>query len=370
MRATRTLRHILTFAALTLAVTQAYAQNDPRSTTAGFKAACEAAGNRVVLNQSLTVNTGYTAGYPEQVTTGCRVELTNGAELVFDRVGLQFAGPLTIVGGSKSGVAMQESSLAGTTVNVSLTGDEGFIRTSFSRIDATTGNMTVALGTGAKMELFRYRYGIASRTNSTFYAAGALSITAGSKLSGSMNEVGLTAGGNISVRGNGAESELKYENSGSWSQTGSVSFVMAGARSKAEMSNSSFRGAGNVDVAMGQSESGLSLSNTTVTSGATAQVYVAGSKSELSLSNGSIVATGAVLISAAAGGTEGSLKAENVGISAGTPVRMVTGALGKTTAVQNRITGTGLVQIISDPSSGSCEAILNRITAPQQQICN
>ena len=68
-------------------------------------------------------------------------------------------------------------------------------------------------------------------------------------------------------------------------------------------------------------------------------------------------------------GYTGSLKVEGVGITATTPVRIVTGAQGKTIANNNRVTATGSVDFSSDPISGLCEAVGNSITAPTQRIC-
>jgi hypothetical protein len=352
-------------------------QPKPLETTAGWKTACETSpGNRVVLDQDTTVNVGASASAPLQVTTGCTIEMINDAEITFDKVGLSFAGPLTISGGFKSGVAMQEASLAAPSVNISLPSDEGYIRTSFSRIDATAGDMTVTLGRIAKMELFQYRFRIGpggpgtGGTNGTFAASGNLTVSAGDKLSATMNESVFLAGGSVTFNGNGAESELKVENSAMQATAGNLLVILRSPKSKLEAGNSALRAGADLDFATGQSESGVNLSNVTVNAGARVQIYGAGNKSEVKLSNGSVNAGGGIFISAAAGSTEGSLSVENGAYNATTPIRFITGAQGKTIVKDARITGTGLVDINTAPGSGVCEALGNRITAPQQQLCN
>jgi hypothetical protein len=350
------------YMALALGTASAYAQLTPLQSTAGFKRACEnSVGNRVVVSQDTTVSVGYPASYPEQVATACTVQLLNGAKLAFDKVGMQFAGGLTIVGGSKSGLELLEARLMAPAVNLQLTGEENSLRMAFSRIDASAGNFDLTLGRIAKIEMLRFRSDVPPYFGGTLVASGALTINAGERLSASINEVNL-----IADNANGAESEIKLENSGLRSFNASVNVLMRGSKSKAELSNSSVLAAGNIDLAMGQAESGLGLSNVNVQAGARAQIYAAGAKSEVSISNGRLTTGGGLFVSAAAGSTEGSLKVEGAIVNAGTPIRFVTGVGGKTAVNQNSIVGSGLVDIASP---GACEALGNRITAPQQQIC-
>jgi hypothetical protein len=358
----------LAITALVLGTASAYAQLTALQSTAGFKGACEnSIGNRVVVSQDTTVSVGYPASYPEQVATPCTVQLLNGAKLAFDKVGMQFAGGLTIVGGSKSALELLEARLMAPAVNVQLTGDENSLRMSFSRIDASAGSFNLTLGRTAKMELLRYRSDVMPYFRGTLVASGALTINAGERLSASLNEIVFIAGNEVTLNANGAESEIKLENSGLRSFNTHVTVLMRGSKSKAEFSNSGLLAAGNIDVAMGQTESGLSLSNVNVEAGARAQIYAAGAKSEVSVSNGRLTTRGGLFVSAAAGSTEGSLKVEGATVNAGTPIRFVSGVGGKTAVNQNSIVGTGLLDIAS---AGACEALGNRITAPQQQICN
>ncbi len=349
----------------------ASAQVNPLSTTAGFKAACERnPGNVVQITTDMAVNQGYPSGYPERVNTGCTIVLVGDSEIQFDKVGLAFAGPLVITGGSKTGVAMQQAGLSAPSVRMDFSGDEGYLRTSFSRIDATAGDVNITLGRIGQMELFNYITGGVPLTRATIAATGLVNITAGERLSASMNEVGIVAGGDLRFTATGSESSLKLENSGFLTYRGNLAVMMLGAKSKLEAGNSNLLAQfANIEVMLAQAESGMSLSNMTVNAVGSTQLVTAGTKSELGISNGTIRAGGGIFLSAAAGSTEGSLKVEGVGMSATTPVRLVTGVQGKTVANNNRIGGTGLVEFSTAPGSGLCEAVGNIITAPTQSIC-
>ena len=361
------------FAAIALlgAHAVATAQVNPLSTTAGLKAACERnPGNVVRITTDMSVSEGARALSPERVNTGCRIELVGDSEIQFDKVGLAFAGPLVITGGRMTGVAMQEASLAGTSVSLSLSGDEGYLRALSSRIDATAGNLTVSMGRIAKMEMMGFITSGVPLTGATLVATGAVTVSAGDKLSASFNEVGIIAGTDLRLTGTGMETELKLDNSTLLSYRGNVAVALLNTKSKLEAGNSSITArSGSVDLTLGQPESGMNLSNVAVSSKKNTQIYAAGSRSEVGLSNGTVAAGGGVFISAAAGSTDGGLKVEGVGITASTPVRIVTGAQGKTIANNNRVTATGSVDFSSDPISGLCEAVGNSITAPTQRIC-
>jgi hypothetical protein len=360
----------LATAAMLCVAAPAFAQLDPLSTTAGLKAACETRpGNVVALANSITVSVGYPAGYPEQVASGCTIALSNGAEIQFDKVGLAFAGPLVITGGTKSGLAMQEASLAAPAVRLTFSGEEGFLKTSFSRIDATAGDLLLTLPGTSKMELFNYRTGGAPLTRATLAASGALTITTGAKLSASMVEVGLVSGGDLGFTSNSFESEFKFENSGLLSFNGNATLRMNGSKSKFEFSNASLRApAGNLTMLTAFNESSISLSNVAVEAGASLRVDGQGTLSSVEVSNGSMVAGGTLVVAAAATLGTSSLKIDNGGYRAGTPIRFISGPNGKTGVYGAAVTGSGLVEV-STGAGGACEALGLRVTAPSPSLC-
>jgi hypothetical protein len=357
-------------AALAVAAGTTVAQVDPLTTTAGLRAACESRpGNSLTISTSITVNQGYPAGYPEPVATGCAITLTNGASIQFDKVGMAFAGPLIIGGGAQSGVTMQEASLAAPTVTLKFTTTESFLQTSFSRIDATAGDLKIELPGKSKMELFQYRTGGVPLTRATLAATGAVSIVTTNGLSAALIEAGIVAGGNLSFLSRAQESSMKVENSGLHSFNGNVAMRMQGSKSNFEFSNSSVRAPlGNLSIATTFNESAIGLSNVTLEAGVNATVNAEGSLSKVEISNGSMVAGGALLVAAAPALGTSSLKVDNGAYRGGTPVRFLTGPNGSTGVYGAAIQGSGHVRIATG-AGGNCEALLNRITSLTQAVC-
>jgi hypothetical protein len=366
----RPLRTALATAALSLVAGAAFGQVDPLTTTAGLKAACETRpGNAVTISNSITVNQGYPAGYPERVATGCTITLTNGASIQFDKVGLAFAGPLTIGGGTKSGISMQEASLAGTSVALRFSGAEAYLQTSFSRIDATAGNLTVQLPSTSKMELFNYRTDGVPLTRATLAATGSISITGADRLSAAFVEAGIAAGGNIDFLTTSFEPSVKFENGGVLSFGGNVSMRLHGSKGKFEFSNGNVRAPlGNLSITTAFNESSIGLSNVTIEAGRNVVVHAEGTKSVLEVSNGSMVAGGTMMLGAAALLGDSEMKVGNGAYRAATPIQFLSGANGATGVYGATILGTGLVQIATG-AGGKCEALLNRITAVTQSVC-
>jgi hypothetical protein len=275
------------------------AQVDPLTTTAGFKAACEKPGNTVRITTDFTVNAGYRAGYPEQVATGCTIELVGDSEIKFDNVGLKFADPLVILGGDKTGVALQRASLAGTSVVIDLIGVEHSIKTEFSRIDATAGNLEINVGDIAKMELMGSITGGVPLTRAALAATGNLSVSGGQKLTIGLKEVGLASGQLLSITARGAESEVLLDDSPALSFTGGIAFAVQGVKSKFNMSNGGItaRG-GDISITAAQGESGIALSNVMTNSSANTVVSGSGFKSDVGISNARSTAGGSLVVSA------------------------------------------------------------------------
>jgi hypothetical protein len=303
------------------------------------------------------------------VATGCAITLTNGASIQFDKVGIAFAGPLTIVGGTKSGISMQEASLAGTSVSLLFSGAEAALQTSFSRIDATAGDLTLRLPSTSKMELFNYRTDGVPLTRSTLAATGSVSITGADRLSAAFVEAGIAAGGNIDFLTTSFEPSVKFENAGLLSFNGSVSMRLHGSKGKFEFSNSSLRApVGDLSLTTAFNESSIGLSDVTVQAGRNLVVHAEGTKSKVEVSNGSMVAGGSLFVGAAALLGDSEMKVSNGAYRAATPIQFLSGANGATGVYGASIMGTGQVQI-GTGVGGKCEALLNRITAVTQAIC-
>lgn len=355
---------------LGLSALPAAAQVHPLSTTAGLKAACEGnAGNLVVISSDIAVNVGYPADSPQQVSTGCRIELTAGADIQFDKVGLAFAGPLVIAGGAQAGLQMQEASLAAPNVLVQLTNLEGNIKMEYSRIDATAGNLDVRLDVISKIEVIGSRTGGAPSSQAAFAATGNISIAATRLHTAVYKDTGIVAGGTIAFTAPGSDISIGFENSGAYAYNGDIRLDLAFNRNKVEINNASLIAvAGQVSLVTHGAESLLSASNTAVQAGTSVQVTSMGPKGEVKVGNGSIVAGGNILLEGATANFDGTLLVDNVQISGGSDIRMLTGFRGKTMVFGNRITGAGLVQAATK-TWGVCEANNNQVTAPLAQLC-
>lgn len=353
-----------------LAALPAAAQLNPLSTTAGLKAACERnAGNVVVISSDIAVNIGYPADYPEQVRTGCRIELMGGADIQFDKVGLAFAGPLVINGAAQSGMQLQEASLAAPWVLVQLVNLEGAIKLEYSRIDATAGDVDMRLGPTSKIEVVGWRPGGAPLSRAALAATGNVSVRSERNHSAVYKDTGFVAGGAVKVTAAGSDSSIGFENSGAYAYRGDVAFDLTWNRSKFETSNATFTAAaGHVLLAVRGAESMVSASNTAVQSGASTRVISTGPKGEVKYSNGSIRAGGSVALEGYTAGFDGSLLVDNVQINGGGDIRMLSGYRGKTMVYGNRITGGRLVQAATS-TWGFCEAKDNQVTAPLVQLC-
>ncbi|MES2714122.1 MAG: hypothetical protein V4795_00055 [Pseudomonadota bacterium] len=348
----------------------ALAQVDPISTTAGLKAACEGnAGNLVVITSGVTVNTGYPAGAPEQVRSGCRIQLTGGASMQFDKVGLAFAGPLAIIADSKSSLQLQEASLAAPQVLVQFTHMDSGVKMEQSRIDATAGHLDLQIGIGNKIEVSGARTAGVPLSRAAFAATGHVRISASRLHSAVYKDTGMVAGGTVSVTASGADTSIVFDNSGAHAYNGDVRFDLTSSRSKLEASNAAFTAvAGHVALSMRGAEGGLKLSGTAVQAGASAQVISTGPKTEVLVDGGSITARGSILLEGYTAGFDGVLLVSNLQISGGSDVRMLTGLRGKTMVFDNRINAAGLVQSATR-TWGVCEANNNQVTAPLVQLC-
>lgn len=355
---------------LGLSALPAAAQVHPLSTTAGLKAACEGnAGNVVVISSDITVNIGYPADSPQPVSTGCRIELTADADIQFDKVGLAFAGPLVIVGGAKSGLQMQEASLAGRSVLVQFTNVEGSVKMEYSRIDATAGNLDLRFESFSKIEIVGSRTAGAPLSRAALAATGNIGIAPTRLHTAVYKDTGIVAGGTIAVTAPGSDISIGFENSGAYAYNGDIRLDLAFNRNKVEINNATLTAAaGQVSLVTRGAESLISASNTAVRAGTSVQVNSMGPKGEVKVGNGSIAAGGSILLEGATANFDGTLLVENVQISGGGDIRLLSGLRGKTVVSGNRITGAGLVQAATR-TWGVCEAKDNQVTAPLIQLC-
>lgn len=358
--------HVLAWAALPAA-----AQVNPLSTTAGLKAACERnPGNVVVVASDLSVNTGSTADAPTRVNTGCRIELAGGADLQFDKVGLSFAGPLTVIGSAQAGLQMQEARLSAPRVQVLLTEVEGSVKMENSRIDASAGSLDLRLGQKGKLEISGARAGGSPPSQAALAATGDLRVESSRYHSGVYKDTGLVAGGSVDLTAPSPDTSIVFENSGAYAYRGQVRFDLALSWCKLEISNASLTAlAGDVALAVRGADCVLTASNTAVQAGGGVRVLGTGPKAEVLYGGGSITAGGGgILMEANVLGFDGNLLLANNQLRSGGDVFLRSGNRGKTSVFDNRITAARGVEA-STRFLGVCEAGNNQVTAPQLRIC-
>lgn len=348
----------------------AAAQVHVLSTTAGLKAACENnPGNLVVLSTDLTVSVGFPADAPEPVRSGCRIQLSNGAKIQFDKVGLAFAGPLVMSGGAQSGVQMQEARIVATDVHLDLANRENFLQMENSRIEATAGHLKVQLLSLAKLEVSGARSGGVPLSVAAFAASGDIGLTAGRNLSAVFKSTGWVAGGSVAITATGSESSIGMENSGAHAARGDVRFDMTYNKSKLEAKNSTLTAVlGHVLMAVRGAECSVAAFDTHIQAGASAQVLSSGPTSEVKVAGGSVAAGSAIALEASTANFDGSLVVEGVQLSAGTDVGLNSGLRGKTLVFGNRVNANGAVRATTR-TWGICEAKDNLVAAPAAQMC-
>ncbi len=346
------------------------AQLLPLSTTAGLKAACEGHPGHVVrVTSSVTVSVGSPADYPEQVRSACRIELIGGAGIQFDKVGLAFAGPLVIVGGSKSELQMQEAALAARHVRLDLSGEEGGIKMDRSRVDATTGALEMALGTKAKLEVIGWRDGGEPRSRAAWAARGKVMLSTSKNLTAGFKDTGIVAGTGVDFRIFGVEVGVVLENTGIHAAAGDVSIELNSSKSKLEAQRAQFTApAGRVALGFSGGETGMMLGNSSLPAGASVVLAGQGPKAEVQFSEGSIRAGTGVRLEAGLNHIDGLVQIARAQVDSGAAVQVLSGARGKTMVFDSRIGAAGDAVAATDVL-GTCEAKDNQVAAARAALC-
>ncbi len=369
---TRCTNRLLAAAAALVVGSSAMAQATTISTTAQLKAACETGLNRTVrFSIDAQINAGGTPSAPEQVNGSCRIELLNGADLKLDKVGLNFSGPLTIVGSGQAGVAMQESTLAASSVVINFASATGsYVSGQESRIDATVGNLNISFGVDSKLELFGARVGGAQLSNAALAAAGAINVSSGLKHGAVLMNTALVAGTNVRMVWNGPDSDLKLEDSSAHAMGGNVVFNFVSARSKFETKGSSLKAPlGDVTVALRGGYSSMKAYDMVFQAGNALQIFGVSGATDLELNTATLTAGGAILLSSSAlNASVSTLDVSKATIRGGNSIRFTAGSQAKLVVKDSDIAGTDLVEA-SVYFNSVCEVQNNVIVAPRQFIC-
>ncbi len=365
-------KHLIAALPLLLGTAGAWAQAAPITTTAQLKAACQTNPARTVrFSVDTQINAGASADAPEQVLGSCRIELLNGADLKLDKVGLAFSGPLTVVGGIQSAVALAESTLSASAVNINLlNATDGYLSSQESRIDATVGNLTVSLGANSKLELYGARLGGAQLSRAALAAAGAVNVTAAMKHSAVLMDTAVVAGLNARMVWNGLDTDLKLEDSTVHSFGGDAILNFTSGRAKMEAKEASIKAPqGNVVLALRGAYSALKAYDMVFEAAGSLQIFGVAGATNLELNTVSLTAGGAIsLASSAQNASVSTLDVSKAIVRGGNSIRFTAGSQSKVVIKDSDIAGTDLVEA-SVYFNSVCEAQNNVIVAPRQQIC-
>ncbi len=332
-------------------------------TTGDLKRACETSpGNVVVLTHPTKISNGVRPPASENVTTGCTLQLDAFANVEFDQVGITFNGPFTLNGGAKANVISVESVLSAHSMALNLTSAESLLIVDESRFQATAGNLTIAFGTGGKAEL-------KEALGSTLSASGEIRITGGNKFGLNLSEAILSAGSGIRLEAMGAEAVVKANKATFNTTAGSAQINLTGDKGLVEIGSSSITAGNGIAVILTGREGGMKLNSAPLNAGTgSVELRADGFKANVNVSGGSLRGGTTVTVHSAFGDQFGNIVVEKATLQGGGDVRVETGAAGATKATDNRLTSGTLVRIAAGVG-GKCEALLNVITSPVQQIC-
>jgi hypothetical protein len=328
------------------------------SSTDQLKQACEtSAGNTILINYDASINTGA----PVNVATGCTINLTADAEIGFDKVSVNFAGPLVINGANKGGVKLQDSvvSASAVTVNFKST-NEAFFQANNGKLQATAGNLYVDIGFLAKMEVKGQQAG------GTFVASGTVNLTGEQKLSIALTEVNVQAGNGLIIFLNGSETLLKIEKSTLQTALGNLNITGRYSKSVGEIFGSTLTAGGELNLDYAQVQSSLLLTENTLQSGGRT-ILAGGSVFGLNkVSGGSVTAGGPVLIWNGSS-VNGEVSVDKVNISAVGNLTISSSSNSKTSVKDSTLTTTAMLTIVS--SVGVCETANNTVSSASYYIC-
>lgn len=343
-----------------------------------LKMACENnPGNVVTIGQSTKI---YISNAGGPVNSGCTVVLADGVALDFERINLQFVGPLVVQSAGKAELKFnQRSAFFAPSITISLAGTGSALSATETNLYALAGDLNVSLGDDAKMEFAERNFSGGSEGLS---ATGSIRISGGRKFTGSIAgkiaHFPVRAPKGISIRMDGGEGLLKIDKVLWYAEQGSIAITSTGSKSLLEFSSAflsiddafviRFEGAESIlkikQVSVGTGDGGISVGGITLEAGTGG---ADNGKIEVSeFSNGDI---SSVTMAASRNGQKGSLKVEKSSVGASTgDLLMETGAQGSTEVKENRLFSPTRVRIATG-AGGSCTAQPNEIYAPVVEAC-
>jgi hypothetical protein len=330
-----------------------------------FKQLCETSPrNQVVLRAPVKILGSAPA--VTAINTGCRVIFQTGAKLEADQAAFSFGGPLVLQAGPTAEAKLVKSIFTAPSVQIT-EGQSSILDLTESTVKATSGNITIALGSSGNVTASMPYSG----EQNALEAAGAITISGGARSTFSLIHASATAGANFGINFAGVEGTFQLQNS-SLSAAGPLSVIAGGAFGNFDLSSASLTAGAGVTLSARGAEGKVTLSQVEIDGGTGSVAVTAGvgaaPKGNVNVVSTRITSGGSVTIQASRNSNEGQAVVEVSTISAQGNLLIESGNIGTTTAINNGLTAPTLIRVFT-PANGSCVAENNTAVAPQLRLC-
>lgn len=350
--------------AASLAAGAAYAQ----SSTAELRNLCETSpGNVVRIDGPVLISRGAPAQAPEPVATGCTLLIGEFGKFEAKEIGMRFAGALSIQSAHKGFVSLSDTSLAGRSVSVSMSGSDSVMLLTESNLQSTVGDVSIAFGPIGKIEFVDFLPFAPFVINS----AGGVSISGGDKFNVTMKGGNLQARTGMSIAMSGTDTLLLADSASMITTGGALSVTAAQNKGTIILNQGRYHAGGSVSVSLAGAESGLGIKDADFrsTSG-NISVDVGGSnpKGKLEVNQSRFNAPGTLSLFGSRGSDLGFVAVDNVDLNGAGGVRVETGVGGGTFMKNSRGSSSVLFHVLTG-LGGKCEQGDNLITSPNRRLC-
>ncbi len=337
-------------------------------TPAQFKAACEAPGNTVTVFGTLKITSPTLPPPVVVVRSACTVVFTPDAQFEADNVNMRFTGTMAFQASAKAGVVFKKAIWSAPRLVASLTGDEGKFIVDESRLATTAGDLSIALGDISELSVT----GPLGSTGLALNAAGALTVSAGEKLTATFETTRVRAGTGMTFSLAGPEAVLKANLSTFTAAAGQFSLSSPGAKAEVDLASSQVVAPGGIAIVLPGQESKATMASTRLTALGGSVTLQAGSNGSsfgvLSLDTLTVRAGGAYTMDASLGANKGESVLNNSTIRAGAAILIRSDREGLTNVLNNALVSPTEIRAFTG-ASGACIEEGNTATAPVVAIC-
>lgn len=337
-------------------------------TPAEFKALCEAPGNTVNVVNTLKIQSPVMPPPLVTVNSGCQVVFAPDSNFEADNVNMRFAGVVAFQASAKASVLFKSTSWNVAALTANLSGNEGGFFADESRLTARTGDITVGLGAFGTLGITGPINGMGNALN----AAGALTVSAGEKFTGTFETTRLRAGTGMAFSLAGPEAVFAANNTSFVAAAGQFALSSSGAKAQVDLNSGAITAPGGIALTLPGAESKASLLSTRATALAGSVTLQAGSAGRgfgvLSVDQAIVRAGGAYTMTASIGADKGEAVLSNTRVTAGADILIQSDRVGLTNVLNNTMTSPTGIRAFTG-ASGACIAEGNLATAPVVAIC-